>query len=108
MLAAAVDEARGVEHGVHVRPIAVPQAVLPPLGKRVAGQHGVAVVPVPVEVVGVPVGVGRQLANEFVGPVAHHVAHRSVDVDDAAFEVARAHAHQQRVFHRLAKRLGLL
>ena len=95
VLAAAVDEARGVEHGVNVRPVAVPQAVLPPLGKRVAGQHGVAVVPVPVEVVGVPVGVGRQLSDEFVGPVAHHVAHGGVDVDDAAFEVARAHAHQQ-------------
>ena len=86
----------------------MPQPVLPSLGKRIASQHGVAVVPVPVQLVGVPVGVGRPLADKFVGAVAHHVAHGGIHVDDAAFQVAGAHAHQQRVFHGLAEGLGLL
>lgn len=55
-------------------------------------------------VVGVPVGVGRHLADNSsaVATIAHNV------VDDAAFKVSGAHAHQQQVFHRLAERLGLL
>ncbi|MNV22733.1 hypothetical protein D3C71_1137200 [compost metagenome] len=86
----------------------MPQPVFVALGRGFAGQGGVAVVPVPVQVIRVPVGVGRQAADQLVCAVAHHVAHGGVHVDDAAFEVARAHADQQRVFHRLAKCLRLL
>ena len=108
VLALAINEPRGVHHGVHIGPVAVAQPGFNALGCSLARQCGLAVLPVPLQIVGVPVGVWRQAADELGGRVAHHVAHGGVHVDDAAFQVAGAHAHQQRILHRLPKRLRLL
>ena len=48
--------------------------------------------------------VGRKaLAQQLFGTEAHHAAKRRVDIADAALQVARAQAGNERVFHRFAK-----
>jgi hypothetical protein len=51
-----------------------------------------------------PVGHGRQPAHQFLRRQADHLAERRIDIGDPAFQVARAQAGHQRVFHRGAKR----
>ena len=55
-----------------------------------------------------PIGHGRQLARQLFRGQSHHLAKGRVHVGDAPFQVARAQARHQRVFHGLAKgqRLG--
>ena len=52
---------------------------------------------------GHPVGHGGQAAQDFLGRITDDLAKRGIDVGDSAFQVARAHACHQRVFHRRAK-----
>ncbi|MDT4810246.1 hypothetical protein FQZ97_431530 [compost metagenome] len=106
--AVGVDEPRGVDHGDDLVPVAVPQARLEARARGLPAHHGLVVEPVLRHVVGVPVGVRRQPPQQLVGAVAGHLAEGRVDVDDAALQVARAHADEQRVFHRLAEGVGLV
>ena len=52
----------------------------------------------------VPVRHRRLEADELFGAIAGHAAERRIHISEAAIEITRAHAGEQRVFHRLAER----
>ena len=70
--------------------------------RGVAGQAAVAPARVDLGALGRPVGRNAQ-SQQFLGREAHHAAEGRVHIADAALQIARAQARDQRVLHGLAK-----
>jgi len=68
-----------------------------------AGEHQGVLLLVGVQAVRVPVGQGRAVAHQFVGPVAAHAAEGRVHVGDATVHVPGPHADDHGVLHGLAE-----
>ena len=98
-----VDQRRDVHPGVEQRPVAAPDLDLVAARRGVAAQQARQALVILLGVAGRPVGIGRHGAGQFVLVEADHLAEGTIDVGDAALEVERAHAGQDRVFHRLAE-----
>ena len=99
---ARIDQRRLVNHHVQQLAVAVLPARLVATARCRTGHVAVVALHRLFGFVGGPVGHRRQLAQQLVGAETHHVGERAVDVNQAAFEVAGAQAHGERVFHRAA------
>ena len=99
-----VDQRRLEHHHVEHLAVAVPPARLVAFARRVAGEVAAHPRGRFVDGVGRPVRHRRCAADQLVAAITHHIAEGPVDVEQAAFGVARTQPDERRVLHRAAPR----